>query len=699
MISDKFQEEIDSGEKQKCEEDLLHYTSKAWKQVESNEFINSWHVGAICHHLQAVSQGHIKKLLINIPPATGKSSVTGVAWPTWEWGHDPTIRRISTSYDNKLTKRDVVKCRKIYQSQWWRQNWGSRFNLVADGKEYLENDLGGYHLASSIAGHITGEHPDRITIDDPIDRGKSERQVARQEVMDWYDLTLATRGMSRGVRTVLIMQRLHQKDLSGHIMEHEYNDWTVIVLPMWYERNRMKTTVIGWNDPRTIPGQLLCPELIDVNNARSLKKKLREYGTAGQLQQRPVPRGGGMVKELALRANMVEPESVPSRVSRRARAWDVGASFDGDFTAGVRISESGGHYYLEDIELGQWETEERDAKMVSTAEQDTRSVTIGVPKDPAAAGKSQAKYWVKMLKKYSVRMMDVKNKTKVSRFEQFATDANNGLIHIVKTPKMMEIVDDVIFQFTTFPNAEHDDICDAAGDAHQIVSTDAKILSEWFSYWKLGDGGSFVFTDDAMVDHVCHQREIKRFAVVIPRSLENTPMVSNNRNSVVTVWGHHMKTNKIFLIFCWAGLTNFEETRDTVDRICGTFGASDISVRGDEVSVTFAESLKKLKFEGANTAVSWAKSIDCAESYGKLVSRCLKSDILLPGAEDSESRNEFVHELCNWCGDPGDLDGYLSSGIAAILKVGDGGSWGGVVGGSGRIAASMKGITAASNLE
>lgn len=612
------QDDIIKNERQKCEKDLHTYTAKMWSQVESTEFINSWHIGCLCHHLQAVSAGQIEKLLINIPPATGKSSVTGVAWPTWEWQHDPTLRRISTSYDNKLTKRDVVKCRKVYQSPWWGQRWGNRFRLVADGKEFLENNLGGYHLASSIAGHITGEHPDRLTIDDPIDRQKSERQVARQEVMDWYDLTVPTRGVSRGMRTVLIMQRLHQKDLSGHIMETEYNDWTVIVLPMWYEKNRMKTTVLGWNDPRKEIGTLLCPRLISGKKARKLKKKLKEYGTAGQLQQRPVPRGGGMVKEDAIRSNMVEESEVPSQVSRRARAWDVGATVTGDSTVGVRISECAGRYYVEDIEMGEWETEERDGIMVKTAREDTRAVTIGVPKDPAAAGKAQTVYWLRMLKDYPVRLMDVKSKSKVSRFEQFATDCNNGLVHFVKTKKMMSILDDVIFQITTFPNAERDDICDALSDAHQIVSTDSKILSSWFRYWKIGDGGSFVFENDGMERIVVPDRTVSRFAIVLPRSLENTPLTSNNRNSVITVWGHDLKTGKLFLIFAWSQNTNFTETRGALENICQVFRASSITVRGDEVSKTFSKSLENMKIEGGGRKYRGVRGLTLRKCMGDL---------------------------------------------------------------------------------
>jgi predicted phage terminase large subunit-like protein len=279
-----------------AERSLYEFVQQAWPHVEAVPFTDGPHIQAVCDHLQAVSEGQIKQLLLNIPPGCSKSLITCVFWPAWEWARDPSLRWFCASYDQRLSTRDSVRCRALVSSPWYRRNWGDRFRLTDDQnqKTYYETDAGGYRLATSVGAHGTGEHPDRIIIDDPHDPIGAESESERQRTIDWWDLTMSTRGVARDVRRVIIMQRLTDNDLSAHVLKE--GDWVHICLPMWYEPGRMPATPLGWNDWRTEEGQLLIPELFSEEKLAPVKKKLGVYGVAGQMQQRPSPRGGALFK-------------------------------------------------------------------------------------------------------------------------------------------------------------------------------------------------------------------------------------------------------------------------------------------------------------------------------------------------------------------------------------------------------------------
>jgi hypothetical protein len=269
----------------------------AWPEVESAPFRDNWHIGAICEHLQAVTAGQIPKLLLNIPPACSKSLLVSVFWPMWEWVEDPTVRWFFASYDLSLSVRDSVKCRRLLGSDWFKERWGQCVRLKGDQnqKTYYETDQGGYRLATSIGGHGTGEHPDRIVVDDPHDVKGAVSDTEREAVLTWWDQTMATRGMTRKARQVIVMQRLHVHDLSGHVLSQ--GGFTHICLPMRFEHGRMATTPLDWNDSRKEEGELLAPHYLTEEMVRDKEKQLGTYGTASQFQQRPVPRSGGMFKQ------------------------------------------------------------------------------------------------------------------------------------------------------------------------------------------------------------------------------------------------------------------------------------------------------------------------------------------------------------------------------------------------------------------
>jgi predicted phage terminase large subunit-like protein len=385
---------------------LYEFVRQGWAEVEAVPFADNWHVGALCEHLQAVSAGQIAKLLINLPPGMGKSLLTCVFWPAWEWAQDPGVRWLFASYDQRLSTRDSVRCRALLGRPWYRACRRHPFGLTGDQnqKTYYETDRGGYRLATSVGGHGSGEHPDRIVCDDPHNVQQAESPAERQAVLTWWDLTMSTRGVSRDARRVIVMQRLHQDDLSGHVLGQ--GDWVHLCLPMRYERGRMPVTPLGWADPRAAEGLLLCPEQFSEEAVAGMEKALGAYGSAGQLQQRPVPRQGGMFKASYFNQRV---RAAPFE-AQRVRYWDRAATQEGGcYTAGTLLARSAeGNWYVEHVVHGQWEPDTRDEQIVAAAKRDRarygphHEPVIWIEHEPGSSGVDAYKHTARQLAGFRV---------------------------------------------------------------------------------------------------------------------------------------------------------------------------------------------------------------------------------------------------------------------------------------------------------
>src|SRR3984893_287308 len=280
-----------------AERNLRDFVRLAWHVVEpSTPFMDGWHIDAITDHLEAITRGEIRNLLINVPPRHMKSLLVSVFWPCWEWLRCPQRRWLFSSYAASLSIRDSVKCRRLIESPWYQANWGDRFSLTGDqnAKARFENDRTGYRLATSVGGAATGEGGDRIVCDDPHNVQEAESDAVRQGTLDWWDVVMSTRlNDPRTAVKVIVMQRCHERDLSGHVLEQ--GGWEHLCLPAEYDATVFQSS-IGWSDPREQAGELLWPERFGIPEIVDLKRCLGSYGSAGQLQQRPSPAEGGILK-------------------------------------------------------------------------------------------------------------------------------------------------------------------------------------------------------------------------------------------------------------------------------------------------------------------------------------------------------------------------------------------------------------------
>ena len=284
-------------ERELAERSLYEFVRQAWHVIEpSTVFVPGWHIEVICGHLEAISLGQLRNLVINIPPRHMKSLLVSVFWPAWEWTRWPDRRWLYSSYASSLSIRDSVNCRRLLESPWYRARWGHMFRLTSDQntKGRFDNSRSGYRLSISVGGATTGEGGDRIVCDDPHNVAEVESDTVRQGTINWFDVALSTRvNDPKTCAKVVVMQRCHQRDLSGHLLEQ--GGWEHLCLPAEYE-GPGRTTSIGFVDPRTEIGELLWKDRFGPKEIEDAKRSLGSYGAAGQLQQRPSPAGGGVFK-------------------------------------------------------------------------------------------------------------------------------------------------------------------------------------------------------------------------------------------------------------------------------------------------------------------------------------------------------------------------------------------------------------------
>lgn len=453
-----------------AEHSLIDFIRIFWSVLEpGRQFVDGWAVHAICEHLEAVSAGQIRRLLINVPPGCMKSLTTNVFWPAWEWGPrgTPSLRYVSASYSQDLTVRDNRRCRSLITSDLYRAFWGNRFELLDEqnAKVRFDNDKTGFKIATSVGGVATGERGDRFIIDDPHNIKESESDLKRAGALQWFTEVVPTRiNDATTSAIVVIMQRVHERDVSGLIISKELG-YEHLILPMEFEPERACSTVIGFSDPRKEDGELLWPDRFPRDYLENdLKPSLRAWGgtyaEAGQLQQRPVPRGGGMFQRDDLQ--LIDRTELP-RLVREVRGWDLAATKDsGAYTVGCKMGyDPTGRLFILDVHRFQGSPGEVESALSACAALDGRKVRISLPQDPGQAGKAQKAALARLLHGYEVRF-SLESGAKEDRAKPLAAQAEAGNLFIVKA----RWNDVLIHEMTQFPYGEFKDQVDAASRAY-----------------------------------------------------------------------------------------------------------------------------------------------------------------------------------------------------------------------------------------
>ena len=219
---------------QKCEQSLSHFIKQAWPSLKPDDtYVHNWHIDAVAEHLEAVTSGEITRLQVWLPPGAMKSLSVSVFWPAWEWTTKPNMRYWGASYETRFAARLSAMSRDLMLSDWYQERWGDKFRFTRDAENYYANDHGGTRLATSPESVGTGEHGHRVLIDDPVKAKEADAVSGAilKDVNEWYDGTVATRGLEIGFTParIIVMQRLSEFDLAAHALEIE--EWDVLCLP------------------------------------------------------------------------------------------------------------------------------------------------------------------------------------------------------------------------------------------------------------------------------------------------------------------------------------------------------------------------------------------------------------------------------------------------------------------------------------
>lgn len=344
---------------------LRLFVREAWGELGIGAgFVGGWHLDALCEHLEAVSTGELRRVVVCVPPGSTKSTVCSVCWPVWEWTRDPRRRFLTASYDQRLATRFSVASRSLVLSPWFQLRWGGLFRLRADEnlKTEYANDRGGRRLAISTSTG-TGEHGDVVVIDDPHNAQEILSDAAREQCIEWHDGTISTRFTDAATGAeVIIAQRLHERDLIGHVLSQEREAWQVLCLPeRWEPRHPLRTPArvrlpsgrVVAGDPREVEGELLCPARVGEEENRVRQLRLGSFRAAGQLQQRPAAREGAILRRTDWRfypSSWLEDGSRDKLPAFHSllQSWDT--SFKdrtvNDFVAGGLFGLSGADVYV-----------------------------------------------------------------------------------------------------------------------------------------------------------------------------------------------------------------------------------------------------------------------------------------------------------------------------------------------------------------
>lgn len=277
------------------------YARMAWPLIDPAPMTPNWHLEEKCKHLEAVSRGEIRRLVINEPPGSGKSNFVNVLWNTWEWIHRPRTKFIYASYDVSLVgTRDGGKVVRLLESDWFRARWGDLLEPGKQAASVFNNTSGGFRFSTSPKGKGTGRHADIRVRDDlvkPTDAagGATMTRNALRFVSDWEANTMSSRATDQTtVRDVLIMQRLHDEDPAGEWLAK--GNCVHLCFPMLFDPDRPCKTAWG-GDRRTFRDELLFPARFPL--WRVIEMRDNEMGPdvfAAQCQQNPTRKGGGIFR-------------------------------------------------------------------------------------------------------------------------------------------------------------------------------------------------------------------------------------------------------------------------------------------------------------------------------------------------------------------------------------------------------------------
>lgn len=442
---------------------LAEFVREFWPFFHSFDIRWNWHIDVICDHLQAVTEGRIQYLLANIPPGMMKSLLVSVFWPAWVWLSKPSHQFLAVSGTPSVALRDAVRMRDLVQCGHYQEivrllntefkPWG--IDRSQKRKSYFTNTKNGHRISLSTGSKVTGLRGDTRIIDDPLDAAELN-PVMIQQGNDWYDTVLSTRENTPDSSEVVIMQRLNENDLSGHLTRrgtHEH-----LIIPAETVEGAVPCSTSLWTDPGKV-GDLMFPSFLTRASLDAKAEQLGSRAYAAQYLQTPVPLGGAVFRYDWFKwHNHVD---VPAAPEITAWSWDMTfkKTKDSDYVVGQYWVVKGPNKYL--IEQIRARMDLADVR---------REVRAAVTRRPAnvvlVENTSNGPAIIEMLRHdtpYTVIPIDPQGNSKESRAAVAAVECEAGHVWLPDptSPINRWVNSDLLNELCSFPAGRHDDQVDA----------------------------------------------------------------------------------------------------------------------------------------------------------------------------------------------------------------------------------------------
>lgn len=446
-----------------AQKDLSVFTQQAWKVLEPMAQLKwNWHHSYISEHLEACKLRQIKRLIINVAPRSTKSILASVCFPDWIWCDEKTAheRFLFGSYADSLAITQSVLRRNLLESDWYQEGFGNQFTLSSDvnTKSEFKNDKTGHMKCAGIRGAVTGEGANYIVIDDPHNPKGAESEVERESTLQNFDLSWSTRLNNKQEDVIIIiMQRLHERDLTGHLLAKNSGYVHLKIPSICEERTKIVFPMSGKEFIRE-EGALMHPERDGQKELDQAMLDMGSYGFAGQHQQNPVPRGGGIIKEdwfVIHKSDVNWPTE--KELTTVIQSWDfaVKEKQENDFSVGLVLGRRGADKFILDMAHFKKEFPGQQQALLDLSIKWKKSYKKLIE------AKANGPAIIASLKKVVPGLIEVEpDGDKVARMNAISPDVEAGNVHL-PDPDLHPWVRKFLDEVTRFPKGQHDDICDA----------------------------------------------------------------------------------------------------------------------------------------------------------------------------------------------------------------------------------------------
>jgi predicted phage terminase large subunit-like protein len=457
--------------------DLSFFAQRCFAELNPQAaFAMNWHIDVIAAKLTAVWQGKIRRLIINLPPRHLKSLMASIAFPAWCLGHNPSAQILCVSYAQELADKLARDCRAIMMSAWYRRLFPTRLAAHRQAVQEFLTTAQGYRLSVSNGGALTGRGADMIFVDDPLRPEEALSDTQRQSTNDWFSNTLYSRLNDKRLGAiVIIMQRLHEDDLVGHVLAQE--EWEVVRFPAIAETDEIHEieTIFGPRCYTRRQGEPLHREREPIATLEMLRRTLGEYHFAGQYQQSPAPLGGGLVKEEWFRR--YREADRPESFERIVQSWDTANKVTelSDFSVCTTWGVKDKNLYL--LSVLRKRLEYPDLKRAVRQQQSLFSANVVLIEDKASGTQLIQELIVEgchAVTRYKPEC------DKVMRLHAQTAVIENGFVHV---PEAAPWLAEYLHEMIVFPKGKHDDQVDSTA---QFLDWFKKPMSNWgiFEYYR-----------------------------------------------------------------------------------------------------------------------------------------------------------------------------------------------------------------------